>query len=191
MAGATGGITPLCCSATTPSPFVVRRTPVVASMNFPPFRVQASRYPDPREYTRSLAIKVTTVAEADRADTRVVPVFENETLGGPLQRLIESGEAKATPKKTAVFHDGDSRVILVGGGERASATDESFRVAAAAAAARAKELGAKSLAWEVPDGGTTGVVQGTLLAVYSFDTFKSKKDNNGIESLELVGGDDA
>jgi leucyl aminopeptidase len=31
-------------------------------------------------------------------------------------------------------------------------------------------------------------VHGTLLAAYSFDTFKSKKDENGLESLELVGG---
>jgi leucyl aminopeptidase len=31
-------------------------------------------------------------------------------------------------------------------------------------------------------------VHGTLLASYSFDEFKSKKDENGLESLELVGG---
>jgi leucyl aminopeptidase len=137
-----------------------------------------------------LAIEVTTAREAGAADTRVVPVFENETLEGTLQSLVESGEAKSTPKKTAVFHDGETRVILVGAGERASASPESFRVAAAAAAARAKELGSKQLAWEVPDGATAGVVQGTLLALYSFDTFKSKKDGNGIEALELVGGDE-
>jgi leucyl aminopeptidase len=137
-----------------------------------------------------LAIKVTTVPAPGAADTRVVPVFENEALDGPLQALVESGEAKATPKKTAVFHEGDQRVILVGAGERVSATTESFRVAAAAAAGRAKEIGSKSLAWEVPDGATTGVVEGTLLALYSFDAFKSKKDDNGVEALELVGGDE-
>ena len=56
------------------------------------------------------------------------------------------------------------------------ADSERLRVAAAAAASRAKEIGAKSLAWEVPDvtGATTGVVHGTLLALYSFDEFKSK-----------------
>jgi leucyl aminopeptidase len=138
-----------------------------------------------------LAIEVTVVAQADSADARVVPVFEDESLDGPLQSLVESGEAKAAPKKTAVFHQDGTRVILVGAGKRATADDERFRVAAAAAAARAKELGSKSLAWEVPDGGTTGVVQGTLLAFYAFDEFKSKKDDNGIESLQLVGGDEA
>jgi len=126
------------------------------------------------------------------ADTQVVPVFENEPLDGPLQALVESGEAKATAKKTAVFHDGTKRVILVGAGKRDDAGAERLRVAAAAAAARAKELGSKGLAWQVPaiDGATTGVVQGTLLASYSFDTFKSKKDDNGLQALELEGGSD-
>jgi leucyl aminopeptidase len=132
-----------------------------------------------------------TVSQEASADTRVVPVFENESLDGALQQLVDSGEAKPGAKKTAVFHEGDKRVILVGAGKRDDADVERLRVAAAAAAARAKEIGAKALAWEVPDvaGATTGIVQGTLLALYSFDTFKSKKDNNGkIESLELVRG---
>jgi leucyl aminopeptidase len=131
-----------------------------------------------------------TVTQEPTADTRIVPVFENEALEGALQSLVESGEAKAAPKKTAVFHDGGKRVILVGAGKRESADSERLRVAAAAAANRAKDIGAKSIAWEVPEvaGATTGVVQGTLLALYSFDTFKSKKDNGGLAALELVGG---
>jgi leucyl aminopeptidase len=132
------------------------------------------------------------LTDAGSADTRVVPVFESETLDGPLQALVDSGEAKAAAKKTAVFHEGDRRVILVGAGKRESADAERLRVAAAAAAARAKELGSKGLAWEVPDvaGATTGVVQGTLLALYAFDMFKSKKDDSSVEALELVGGVD-
>src|SRR3954447_12815016 len=142
-----------------------------------------------RYYTPpALAIEVTTVTGAEKADTRIVPIFEGESLEGPLQSLVDSGEAKAAAKKTAVFHDGDQRVILVGAGKRADADPERFRVAAAAAAARAKELGSRAIAWDVPDGATTGIVQGTMLALYSFDTFKSKKNENGIESLELVGG---
>jgi leucyl aminopeptidase len=134
-----------------------------------------------------------TVTQNGSADTKVVPVFENEPLEGGLQALVDSGEAKAAPKKTAVFHDNGKRVILAGAGKRADADAERLRVAAAAAAARAKELGAKGLTWEVPDvaGATTGIVQGTLLASYSFDRFKSKNDNGGgVETLELVGGAD-
>jgi leucyl aminopeptidase len=133
------------------------------------------------------------VTQEPTADTRVVPVFENEPLEGPLQALVDSGEAKSGLKKTAVFHDGGQRVILAGAGKRVEADAERLRVAAAAAAGRAKELGAGALAWEVPDveGATTGIVQGTLLAAYSFDTFKSKPDNGSkVEALELVGGSD-
>jgi leucyl aminopeptidase len=135
-----------------------------------------------------------TVTQEAAADTRVVPVFENEQLDAALQGLVDSGEAKAAPKKTAVFHEDGRRVILTGAGKRDDADAERFRVAAAAAAARAKELGASGLAWEVPDipGATSGVVHGTLLALYSFDTFKSKKDNGTkVEALELVGGSQA
>lgn len=140
-----------------------------------------------------MTVQVTTSTDAGGADTRVVPVFEGESLDGPLNALLESGEAKAAPKKTAVFHDGGQRVVLVGAGKREDADAEAFRVAAAAAAARAKELGSKSLAWSVPDvdGATTGIVQGTLLSLYSFDTFRSKKNGDGIAALELLGGSDA
>ncbi|MFL5840819.1 MAG: leucyl aminopeptidase family protein [Thermoleophilaceae bacterium] len=134
-----------------------------------------------------------TVTQDGSVDTKVVPVFENEPLEGGLQALVDSGEAKAAPKKTAVFHEDGMRVILAGAGKRADADAERLRVAAAAAAARAKELGAKGIAWEVPDvaGATTGIVQGTLLASYSFDRFKSKNENDaGVETLELVGGSD-
>jgi leucyl aminopeptidase len=131
-----------------------------------------------------------TVTQEATADTRVVPVFENEQLDGELQALVDSGEAKPGLKKTAVFHGDGRRVILVGAGKRDDASAERFRVAAAAAAARAKDIGAKGIAWEVPEiaGATTGVVHGTLLALYSFDTFKSKKDDGTVATLELVGG---
>jgi leucyl aminopeptidase len=144
-------------------------------------------------HSPAVAVEIAVVSEAGEADTRVVPVFENESLEGALQGLVDSGEAKAAPKKTAVFHEDGRRVILVGAGKREDADAERFRVAAAAAAARAKELGAKGLAWEVPDvaAATTGIVHGTLLALYSFDEFKSKKDDNGIGALELVGGSEA
>jgi leucyl aminopeptidase len=127
------------------------------------------------------------------ADTRVIPVFEGEPLPDPaLQALVESGEAKSAPRKTAVFHENGRRIVLTGVGKRADTNAERLRVAAAAAATRAKELGSHALAWEVPDvdGATTGVVQGTLLALYRFDRFKSSAGENAgeIELLELAGG---
>jgi leucyl aminopeptidase len=134
--------------------------------------------------------------EETAADTRVVGLFENESLADPaLQRLVELGEAKPGLKKVAVAHEdapggGQRRVLIAGLGERDELDAERARVAAAAAAARAKELGAVSLSWAAPagEGVAAGIVEGTLLKLYSFDRFKSSKDeDDGIESLEVSG----
>jgi leucyl aminopeptidase len=135
--------------------------------------------------------------EETAADTRVVGVFEGDSLAEPaLQRLIELGEAKQGLKKVAVAHEdapggGQRRVLIAGLGEREKFGPEQARVAAASAAARAKELGAVSLSWAAPggDGVAAALVEGTLLKLYSFDRFKSGDDgaNGGVESLEITG----
>jgi leucyl aminopeptidase len=147
-------------------------------------------------------IHVTTrsgAPEETAADTRVVGVFEGESLADErLQRLVELGEAKPGLKKVAVAHEdapggGQRRVLIAGLGKRDEFDAETARVAAAAAAGRAKELGAVSLSWAAPEGEgvTAGIVEGTLLKLYSFDRFKSgnSNDNGGIETLEVNGGD--
>src|SRR5918992_4023626 len=127
------------------------------------------------------------------ADTRVVGLFEGESLAEPgLQSLVELGEAKPGLKKVAVAHEeapggGQRRVLIAGLGRRDELDAERVRVAAAAAAERAKELGAVSLSWAAPagDGIAAAIVEGTLLKLYSFDRFKSKgeddDDRDGIE----------
>jgi leucyl aminopeptidase len=137
--------------------------------------------------------------EETPADTRVVGVFEDESLADPsLQRLIELGEAKRALKKVAVAHEdapggGQRRVLIAGLGPRDKFGSEQARVAAAAAAARAKELGAVSLSWASPggEGVSAALVEGTLLKLYSFDRFKSNSGedggNGGVESLEITG----
>jgi leucyl aminopeptidase len=149
-------------------------------------------------------IHVTTrsgAPEETAADTRVVGLFEGESLSDErLQRLVELGEAKPGLKQVAVAHEdapggGQRRVLIAGLGKRDEFDAETARVAAAAAAGRAKELGAVSLSWASPDGDgvAAGIVEGTLLKLYSFDRFKSgnSDDNGGIETLEVNGGDEA
>ena len=135
--------------------------------------------------------------EDTAADTRVVGVFEGESLGDPvLQGLLDLGEAKRALKKVAVAHEdapggGQRRVLIAGLGKREEFGAEQARVAAAAAAARAKELGAVSLSWAAPDAeGVAGaLVEGTLMKLYAFDRFKSNpgEANGGVESLEVAG----
>ena len=139
-----------------------------------------------------------------QADTRVCGLFDGGALTDPeLQRLVDTGEAKGTLKRLCVTHedapDGSRRrVIIAGLGKKDEFNAEKARIGAAAAATRAKELGAESLSWTAPeqDGAVTGIVEGTLLALYDFDRFKSSKEeedddgaSGGIKSLEVVGGD--
>jgi len=136
--------------------------------------------------------------EETDADTRVVGLFEGETLSDELlQMLVGAGEAKGALRKVAVAHEeaagGESwrRVIVAGLGKRDEFDPERARVAAAAAAARAREIGATWLSWAVPseeDGAAAALVEGTLLALYRFDRFKtaSEDESGGITSLELA-----
>ena len=131
------------------------------------------------------------------ADTRVVGLFEGDALAEPeLQALVELGEAKPGLKKVAVAHEdapggGRRRVLIAGLGQRDEFDAERARVAAAAAAGRAKELGAVSLSWAAPPGPGVGaaLVEGTLLKLYAFDRFKSSKEDDGagVEALEIRG----
>ena len=136
--------------------------------------------------------------EETAADTRVVGLFEGESLAdAALQALVDLGEAKPALKQVALAHEdapggGQRRVLIAGLGPRGEFDEERARVAAAAAAGRARELGAVSLSWAVPDAMAGAIAQGTLLRLYRFDRFKSKSEDDpadGIESLELAGDD--
>ena len=138
--------------------------------------------------------------EETAADTRVVALFEGEKLAeAHLQELVDLGEAKAGLRKVASDHEdapggGRRRVLIAGLGKREELSPEKARVAAAAVAGRAKELGSVSLSWAAPDGVAGALVEGTLLKLYAFDRFKSKKEDPdesdyGLESLEIAGSD--
>jgi leucyl aminopeptidase len=146
------------------------------------------------------------------ADTLCVGLFEDEgapaglddALGGALAKLIESGEAKGKLKKTAVLHPGGAigatRVITVGFGKRDELDGERARIAAAVAFARARDAGAKALAWAVPEkvdqpAIAAALSEGVVLAAYRFDRYKTSANADdspgGIQELEVVSGDDA
>lgn len=129
----------------------------------------------------------TDAPPATDADTIVVGVFEDEGIahdhGGVLQALVDSGEAKRGLRKLAVTHAEGRRYVVAGLGGRSDFDPEKARVVAAAVVGRAKELGTKTLCWEVPhhvgDAHVAGLVEGTLLAAYTYTEFKSKADDNG------------
>jgi leucyl aminopeptidase len=117
------------------------------------------------------------------ADTIAVGVFEGEGIAhdvdGILQAMVDSGEARPGVRKVAVTHAGGRRYILAGLGKRDEFDAEKARLAAAAVAGRAKELGAGTLCWELPHHvDAPGFVEGTLLAAYEYRAFKTGNDDN-------------
>src|SRR5690349_11198660 len=135
-----------------------------------------------------MRVRATTEAPPETgADTVVVGLFEGEGVahdhGGVLQALVDRGEARPAARKLAVTHADGVRYLLVGLGARSRFDAETARAAATAALARARELGCRTLCWEVPhhvgDAEVAGIVEGTVLAAYAYRAYKSRADDDG------------
>lgn len=116
---------------------------------------------------------------ATDADTVVLGVLADQAPSAPAEvaALIDSGEARSAFKSLALTHAEGRRWLLVGLGAREDLTPERLRVAAALARKRARELSTKTLCWQAPasaDATAVGaLVEGTILADYRFDLYKS------------------
>ncbi|HEX2085159.1 MAG TPA: M17 family peptidase N-terminal domain-containing protein, partial [Solirubrobacteraceae bacterium] len=141
-----------------------------------------------------MRVSATTDSPLDTgADVIAIGVFAGKGIphdvpDGTLQALVDAGEAKARFRALAVAHAEGRRWILVGLGDRDAFDAERARVAAAVVHGRAKELSARRLCWEVPhkvgDDVVRALTEGTLLAAYRFDAFKSGGDDDGADALE-------
>jgi leucyl aminopeptidase len=124
---------------------------------------------------------VTEVPQATGADTVAVGLFDGEDApaGTPeeVAELIASGEARGACKALAVTHAQDQRWLTVGMGKREDFTPERARVAAARALERAREISTRTLCWLAPeraaDDVVSALVEGTVLADYRFERYKS------------------
>ena len=145
-------------------------------------------------------VRATTEAPAGTgADTIAVGLFEDEgiahdTPDGALGALVDSGEAKPAFRKLALTHAGGKRWILAGLGARDEFDPERARIVAGAVLARARDLGAKSLCWELPhhvsDAHASAFAEGSVMGGYRFTMWKSKADDDenddGSEPSELI-----
>ena len=141
-----------------------------------------------------MEVEATTQApEETGADAVALALFEGEDLGGSpagaaagaeseaLRALAGSGEAKAAFQKLAHTHAEGRRYVVVGMGARGELDAERARVAGALAQARARELGARSVAWSAPGEEPEVVgalVEGTLLGAYRFDRYREAGDED-------------
>jgi leucyl aminopeptidase len=132
---------------------------------------------------------------ATDADTIAIGVFDGKGIahdleGGPLQALLDAGEARPSFKHLALHHGEGKRWLLVGLGSRDAFDPERARVAAAATHGRARELGTRTLCWElphhVPDEVAAALVEGTILAGYRFDRYRVRPDDEPVVPGEVV-----
>ncbi|MCY3766665.1 MAG: leucyl aminopeptidase [Gemmatimonadetes bacterium] len=128
-------------------------------------------------------------------------------LNGQIRDLIAGGDFTGKFKEIAVLYPRGGisarRLLLVGLGKREEFTVDRVRQVSAAAARRARGLGAEQLATVVHGGGVGGlevraaaqaVVEGAVLGTYRFTPYKSGEDdddNNELEGLTLVEFDAA
>jgi leucyl aminopeptidase len=148
-----------------------------------------------------LVSTTTQTPEATDADTVALGIFEGASapdhVPSEVAALLASGEAKSSFKSLALAHAGGKRWLLVGLGKREQLNAERMRVAAAVALGRAKEVAARALCWVLPAAGAangTGadgaalaaaLAEGSLLADYRFDRFKSKRaEDNDAQDQE-------
>jgi leucyl aminopeptidase len=125
-------------------------------------------------------------------DTVAVGLFEGKgiphDIDGAMQALADSGEARPSFRHLAVTHAQGKRLIVVGLGSRDDLTPERLRIAAASVHERARELGTRKLCWELPHKvgaeHAQALVEGTALAAYRFDRYKSPPADG-----QRVGGD--
>jgi leucyl aminopeptidase len=141
----------------------------------------------------------TAAPPATGADTIIVGLLDGEPpafdAGGALAALLDAGEARPALRRLAVAHADGVRLLAVGMGARGGLSAERARVAAATALVRARELGAERVCWVPPE--DTGadiaaaVVEGTLLAAYRFDAFRSAVPEDAGRPAALVVQTDA
>jgi leucyl aminopeptidase len=111
----------------------------------------------------------------------------DRAVEGRLTRLVESGELKGESGAVTLLHtDGRltaARVAAAGLGDHAAPDGDSLRTAAAAAARRAREAGATTIAWILDDAvalspaeQARAVVDGTAIGPYEAGRWKTDAD---------------
>jgi leucyl aminopeptidase len=140
---------------------------------------------------------------AIEADLHAIGLLEGDELPAALRGVPGAGDVKPRFEKVTLLRpDRPPRLLVVGLGRREDLDPERLRVAAALAVTEARRHEARSIAWEVPDpggpplsAGAAALVEGTVLASYRFDRFKSRDPDDppppALERLALAAGDDA
>jgi leucyl aminopeptidase len=122
--------------------------------------------------------------EAIDADLHVIGLAEGEDLRPAYRDLPGAGDVRPAFRKHALLRpDPGHRLLVIGLGKREELDAERLRVVAAIAVQQAAAYEATAIAWALPDTAgtagdgidlTRGIVDGTTLASFRFDRFKSR-----------------
>ncbi len=144
------------------------------------------------------------------SDVLVVPLLQGEQqservkaldtpLNGALQQQIKHSGFTAKEAETLVFsthgHLPSRTLLLIGMGKSENLESDTWRRCAARVHREAKGQGAKHLAWyfakdHQSEESLVAVVEGTGLAGYSFEKYKSEKNGKpAVETLTLTGAE--
>jgi leucyl aminopeptidase len=148
-------------------------------------------------------LEVTDKPFADvEADLHAVGLFDGEALPEAFRDLPGAGDVRTAFKRMTLLRpEHPERALVVGLGNPGELDSERLRVAAALVVTEASRYEARTLAWELPQAAgdrlspearAAAVVEGTVLASYRFDRFKSRDPDDPapprLERLVLAGG---
>jgi len=144
----------------------------------------------------------TSATEGFAPELLAVALFKGESppdLREDAAKVLSDGDFSGKPNETALLYgqQGETkRLLLVGLGERDTATPEQLRRAAATVARRARTLELREVAFSLPalpDVGTQGAAraaaEGARLSLYRFAKHKSAVNGHEPETFWLVAGE--
>ncbi|MFL5891259.1 MAG: leucyl aminopeptidase [Solirubrobacterales bacterium] len=141
--------------------------------------------------------------EAVDAGLHVVGLAQGDELDAAYRDVPGAQDVRAAFRKhTLLRPDGDRRLLVVGLGKREELDAERMRIAAAVAVQQAAGYEATAIVWALPGGAgedpaalASGIVDGTILAAFRFDRFKSRDPDDPppptLERLIICAADGA
>ncbi len=139
------------------------------------------------------------------ADFHVIGLSDGEQLPQAYRDLPGAADVRTAFRKLTLLRpERPERLLVVGLGDRTELDSERLRVAAALAVAEGARYEPRTIAWELPEAAddrpppaarAAAVVEGTVLASYRFDRFKSRNPDDPappkLERLVVAAGDDS